>query len=150
MRRFSNVDEALDFAITEEQHAYELYHDMAREARSASMQQVFEQFAAEECAHRSKLEGVRTGGGMQAAEAAVMALSVTDYMVAEERTPVTTYQSALLFAMQKEKAAYRMYADFAGIAPAGLRELFLSLAHEEANHKLRFELEYDAMVSPEN
>ena len=31
-----------------------------------------------------------------------------------------------------------------------MRELFLSLAQEEAKHKLRFEIEYDDMILTEN
>ncbi len=151
MGRFATVDDALDFAIAEEQRASELYTRMAGQARSQDMRKVFEQFAAEECGHRTKLEGIKAGGSLLPAGGAVSGLSVTDYLVIQESTPVTTYQSALLFAVQKEKAAYRMYTDLAGGMPdRAMAGLFLSLAREEANHKLRFELEYDAIVSPEN
>ena len=52
--------------------------------------------------------------------------------------------------MKKEKAAYTMYLDLAGAAPSSeLKNLFLGLAREEANHKLRFELEYDDEVMRE-
>jgi rubrerythrin len=58
-----------------------------------------------------------------------------------------TYAEALILAMKKEKAAYRLYTDLAGVAEAEeLTNLFLSLAAEEAKHKLRFEIEYDDHV----
>ena len=61
------------------------------------------------------------------------------------------YQQALILAMNKEKAAFRMYTDLAAAAPEeGLRNTFLALAQEEAKHKLRFEIEYDEEVMSEN
>jgi rubrerythrin len=53
--------------------------------------------------------------------------------------------------MNKEKAAFKLYSDLAKIAPNNeIREIFLSLAQEEAKHKLRFEIEYDDYVLKEN
>ena len=53
----------------------------------------------------------------------------------------------ILLAMKKEKAAYRLYLDLAMVAEAEeLTDLFLALAREEANHKLRFEIEYDKNI----
>jgi rubrerythrin len=53
--------------------------------------------------------------------------------------------------MKKEKAAFRLYSDLAGLADdAQLRNTFLFLAQEEAKHKLRFEIEYDENVLVEN
>lgn len=151
MERFASVTQALDFAISEEQGATEFYTRLAREARSTDMRKVFEQFAEEEYAHRRKLEEIKAGSELASAQKRVSELSVLDYRVLRESTPANTYQDALLLAMQKEKAAYRMYNDLAAATgvPA-LRELFLGMAAEEANHKLRFELEYDAYIAPEN
>ena len=61
------------------------------------------------------------------------------------------YQKALIIAMKKEKAAFRLYSDLAGrVDDAGIRDLLLGLAQEEAKHKLRFEVEYDDFVLAEN
>ena len=151
MDKFASVDGALDFAISEERKASEFYTQLASQVRGPGMRAVFTQFAAEEAAHRAKLEGVKAGRALLSSERRVKELSVTDYMTPRDTSPEMSYQDALLVVMQKEKAAYRMYSDLAASAgDAALRELFLSLAHEEANHKLRFELEYDTFVSPEN
>ena len=54
----------------------------------------------------------------------------------------------LAFAMKKEKTAYTLYSNLASIAQdEQLRDTLLKLAQEEANHKLRFELEYDRETS---
>jgi rubrerythrin len=53
--------------------------------------------------------------------------------------------------MKQEKQAFRLYTDLAERADNDeLRQMFLALAHEEANHKLHFEIEYDERVLREN
>ena len=53
--------------------------------------------------------------------------------------------------MKQEKAAFKLYTDLAVVAPdEDLRDLLLSLAQEEAKHKLRFEVEYDDQILTEN
>lgn len=151
MDRFASVNDALDFAISEERKASEFYTQLASRVKGPGMRAVFTQFSAEEASHRARLESVKAGKTLLAAERRVKELSVTDYMTPRDTSPEMSYQDALLVVMDKEKAAYRMYSDLAAAAgDAALRELFLSLAHEEANHKLRFELEYDTFVTPEN
>jgi rubrerythrin len=151
MEKFASVNDALDFAIREENKAHDFYTRLGAEATGPGMRKVFEQFAAEELQHRLKLENVKAGKALLSARAGILELSVSDYLVSRESTPVTSYQDALLLAMQKEKAAYRMYSDLAASVSGGeLEGLFISLAHEEANHKLRFELEYDTFVTPDN
>jgi rubrerythrin len=78
-------------------------------------------------------------------------LKIGDYLVDVEPTAETSYQEALIIAMKKEKAAFKMYTDLAEAAPdEELRALFLGLAREEANHKLRFEVEYDDNILKDN
>ena len=53
--------------------------------------------------------------------------------------------------MSQEKAAFKLYSTLADRAPnQDLKNLFLSLAQEEAKHKLRFEIEYDEYVLRDN
>ena len=61
------------------------------------------------------------------------------------------YQQALIAAMQSEKASFKLYNDLAEAADKPeIKEVFESLAIEEAKHKLRFEIEYDDTVLAEN
>ena len=54
-------------------------------------------------------------------------------------------------AMKAEKAAFKLYNDLAEATDdENLRSVFLSLAQEEAKHKLRFEIEYDDRVFQDN
>ena len=58
---------------------------------------------------------------------------------------------AEIVAMQREKAAYRLYTDLANnIDDPEMKELFLGLAQEEAKHKLYFEVQYDDQILKHN
>jgi rubrerythrin len=148
------IDEILDFAIEREQEAVDFYTRLAAIAANPAMKEVFGQFANEERGHKAKLlkvkEGDRaliTGGG----GARVADLKIADYLVEEEPSPQISYPDALILAMKKEKAAFRLYSDLAAkAADAGVQAIFRDLAQEEAKHKLRFEIEYDEHVLTEN
>jgi rubrerythrin len=150
--RFESVEVALDFAIANEIEAQQFYRDLASKASTAAMRQVFEDFAKEEEAHQAKLEGVKEGRLTFGAGARkVQHLALADYLVESTPRPDMTYAEALILAMKKEKAAYRLYQDLAAAAEAEqLADLFLALAAEEAKHKLRFEIEYDDAVLKED
>jgi len=71
--------------------------------------------------------------------------------VEQEATPGISYQDALILAMKQEKAAFQLYNALAGSTDnAALRDVLLSLAQEEAKHKLKFEIEYDENILREN
>lgn len=55
-----------------------------------------------------------------------------------------TYAGALMLGMQREKEAVAFYTALASIAlNAKVRGILTNLAREEAEHKLRLEIEYD-------
>jgi rubrerythrin len=61
------------------------------------------------------------------------------------------YADALILAMKKEKAAFRLYSFLSEeTTDPVMKGLFLTLAMEESRHKLRFELEYDEYILKEN
>lgn len=141
---FSTVEKILDFAIAREMEAHDFYVALAGRMSRTEMQRVFEQFATEELGHKMKLEAVKADELDLSSEDEPPGLSIAEYVVDVEPNPDMSYIEALLLAMKREKAAYRLYVD---LAAAGLTEelteMFLALAAEEAKHKLRFELEYD-------
>ncbi len=151
MTNMNNLDEILNYAIDMEQVAVDLYTKIAEKAATEHNRQMFLSFAQEERGHKIKLENVKLGkidiGSMEA----VQDLKIADYANDVEITDNSSYQDILMFAMKQEKQAYRLYTDLAQRTDnAEVKELFLALAHEEANHKLRFEIEYDEHVLREN
>jgi rubrerythrin len=150
MKRFSSVDEILDFAIAREVEANEFYTQLAQQMENPSMRKVFEAFAIEETGHRMKLEAVKTGEH-ELTDVQVQSLEIADYVVEGEARPDMSYAAALVLAMKREKTSYRLYIDLATVAEAEeLTDMFLALAQEEAKHKLRFEIEYDDLILNED
>ena len=114
------------------------------------MHKVFEDFAKEELGHKAKLEAMKKSKAVTLATV-VPNLKIADYVVCAEPTPNVDYKDALILAMQKEKASFHLYTDLAEVVEnENQKNLFLSLAQEEARHKLRFEIEYDNVLSKGN
>lgn len=152
MKEFNSLDEILDFAINEEQMAADFYTELATKMKHQEMKDTFEQYALEELGHRTKLEAIKRGKQYKVSEEKVADLKIADYLidVDTEKTDIS-YQEALIIAMKKEKAAFRLYNDLASAAKdEPSKKLFLLLAQEEAKHKLRFEIEYDSNILTEN
>jgi len=143
--RFWSWNEVLDFAIAREVEANEFYTDMAARVDRPDMRKVFKDFAREEQGHKAKLEAVKRGEYLFESQAGpAQGLGLAEYLVAGELTPEMSYADALILAMKKEKASYKLYLDLAVLAKdEATIGLFLALAGEEAKHKLRFEIEYD-------
>jgi len=144
LKQWNSVDEVLDFAISNEEEAMNFYNDMAGKLESPPMRTVFEGFAREEEGHKAKLLKVKTSGAFEPSSGAIMDLKIGDYLVEITADKDINYQDALILAMKKEKAAFRLYMDLhESVDGAELKSLMLALAQEEAKHKLRFEIEYD-------
>ena len=147
MTAFKSVEEILQFAIGKEQEAVEFYSGLASRVKNEVMARTFKEFAREEQKHKEKLQAVQAGSLKLQPGAKVQDLLVADCLVDVDASPDMDYQKALILAMKKEKAAFRLYSDLAEQAAEGpVQILFLGLAQEEARHKLRFEIEYDERV----
>jgi rubrerythrin len=151
-KTFGSANEVLEFAIAREIEASEFYTALATKMQVPAMKQVFLDFAKEEQGHRAKLEAVKRGEySFGAAAKELMGLGLADYLVEGVPSADMSYAEALVLAMKKEKAAFKLYTHLASMAKdEALRNLFLSLAAEEAKHKLRFEIEYDDHVLVED
>ena len=148
MNEWTDIEQILNFAINEEQAAADFYTKMADRATAPAMREVFEDFAREEQKHKAKLEAIKAGGTFKRAAKQPIDLKIADYLVDVTPTPDMDYRSALVVAMKKEKAAFKLYTDLANSTPdETLKATFLMLAREEARHKLGFEIEYDDMLT---
>lgn len=151
MKQFENVDDILDFAINEEQMAVNFYSELADNARTEDMKVVFMEFAEEEIQHKMRLLKIKEEGFYTLEKELISDLKISDYVVNVKPSTNMTYEEALILAMKKEKAAFKLYSALADRAPnASLKDVFLGLAQEESKHKLRFEIEYDEYVLREN
>lgn len=153
MDTFGSIDELLDFAIGKEIEASVFYEGLVNRVENASMKELFRTFSKEELKHKAKLEAVKQGKKLVSAEQHVVNLKIADYTaeVDLDASEEFDYQKALLVAMQREKASFKLYTDLAAITDnSEIQELLLGLANEEAKHKLYFEREYDEHILTEN
>ncbi len=143
--------EIIDFAIKEEEQAHDFYRDLALKMDKAHMKEIFEDFAKEELRHKAKLTAAKDGKYMTKTFHRIPDMKIADYTVDVDPDEDLDYQKALLLAMKKEKAAFRLYSDMAAsVDDAALKDMLIALAQEEAKHKLRFEIEYDNVFYKEN
>ena len=151
MKFFDTVEAVLDFAINDEAEAARLYRVLADKMDSPRLKKVFEDFAREEEGHKAKLIEVKKGKFVFTEGKKVQDLKIAEQLQDVPPTDQLDYQQALILAMKAEKAAFRLYSELAEAAKKeDVRKIFEGLAREEANHKLRFEVEYESHFMDES
>jgi rubrerythrin len=151
MKEFNNIDDVLDFAIEMEQTSIDFYKDLSNKASSQQMKETFLRFVEEEIKHKAKLIKIKEEKIFNIGEEKVKELNVSEYVERTEPSPNMNYQEALILAMKREKAAFRLYTKLAqNTSNPELVNLLLNLAQEESKHKLMFEIEYDEVILKEN
>ena len=146
-----SVGQILDFAIQKEEEAAHFYNDLAAKMGQEHVGELFRSFALEEIGHKEKLLAVKKGDITLLDKKRVADLKIGDNLVEIVLSPHLEYKQALIIAMKAEKAAFRLYHDLASTTDdAHLKGVLLTLAQEEAKHKLRFEIEYDEVFLREN
>jgi rubrerythrin len=151
MKEFKSVEDILDFAINAEQESVDFYLDLAAKSKYEQIKKVFREFAGEEIKHKSRLLDIKEEKILILPGKTVRDMKIADYLVDVAPTPDMTYADALILAMKKEKAAFRLYSFLSEeTTDPVMKGLFLTLALEESRHKLRFELEYDEYILKEN
>lgn len=147
MLKFRSVDDVLDFAIARESEAHDFYVRLAWLVSTPDLRKAVAGFAVDELQHRLRLEAIKAGE-TGFIEGEIAGLGVADQVAEMEPSAQMTYRDLLVVAMTREKAAFRLYTNLASIAcDTGTRETLLGLAREEAQHKLRLEIEYDWAAS---
>lgn len=149
--RFDSPQAVLDFAIREEEEAYEFYKSWKEKLKLPGSILVFDELAKEELKHKSLLLEIKGGKKFQPESGRLTDLRIAETVASVQARPDSDYQDALIISMKKEKDAYRLYSDLAALTgDSELQRLFLGLAQEEAKHKMRLEILYDQDVLKEN
>jgi len=143
IKKFGSVEEVLDFAISREVEAYDFYMKLAKLAKKPEIIKIIRDLAIDEKQHKIRLEAAKAGEVALGAQE-VGRLGIANYVEDVKPTQDMSYVELLAIAMKKEDRSYRLYTDLAAIAQKKeLKEMFLKLAQEEAEHKLQFEFQYD-------
>jgi rubrerythrin len=143
MPKFRSASDALDFAIAREVEAHAFYAHLAEIVAKPDMRKAVTGFAIDELQHSLRLQAIKARE-VDFLKGEIGTLYIAEGVREIEPHPEMTYADLLVVAMTREKAAFRLYTNLASIAKnPELRQTLLGLAQEEAQHKLRLELEYD-------
>jgi len=149
--RFSSAAEIIAFAIEREIEAAGGYARIAAAAGTPGLRELAEDLRFQEIEHRRLLEGLPVAEIQEIAAPSVPDLRLVDTLADEPFTPGMSLQDLLIFAAQKEARAAALYEALAALAGGSGRDrLFLFLAGQEREHKLKVETAYEAHVLPEN
>ena len=146
MSKFNTIKEVLDFAINEEIKSYSFYLELAEFVEQPEMARALTDLASEELRHKAKLEAVRAGQ-ITLDEEEIDNLGIAESVSDIEPDAKMDYLDMLIVGIKREEQACRLYTNLASIAlNRQTKDIFTQLAHEEAGHKLRFEIEYELMT----
>ncbi|NLH17446.1 MAG: ferritin family protein [Phycisphaerae bacterium] len=151
MFQFDSIQAVLEFAISKEVAAQKLYSHLAETLTDPLVKKLFTDMAAEEVDHRQQLElELMKLGHVVSTNGHSKGPRVSECVLPDEVPLKMGYAEALVLAMQKEKAAFRLYVEMvAAAADLECREVFLTLAEEEVRHMLRFETAYHILMAKE-
>jgi rubrerythrin len=142
-----SFEQALDLAIGCEQTTADLYAKIAEQTGSPVTREIFNGFSREERAHKAKLEFIKSTGEIKPVAGQTIDFEKASDLACFQSSPDMDYLKALELAMKQEKLAFMLYSALASKAPNdALRTAFSTLAFEEANHRLRAEIAFDALI----
>jgi rubrerythrin len=153
MANLETVEDVLRCAIGKEVEANVFYNILSQYIDEVHIRAICNELAGEELEHKARLELEIMKLGITVKPAAARKADKTlpkplDYMVNMAKVIQLSLPEILIFAMEKEKAAFRFYVDsLATVKDPQCRQTILDLAEEEARHKIRFELEYDKFMA---
>ena len=149
MGQVSSIGEVLELAIVREMQAVNFYAAMAGRIEDQGVKSVLERLAEAEFEHKRRLELEMMKEGIVAkAVDKLIEVEEADYAREMQLDPDAELAGVLSVAIEKERRAFRFYADLAGIMPeADVHEVILGLAEEEVRHLIWIEREYRKMVA---
>jgi rubrerythrin len=150
MSEASSIGEVLELAIMREMQAVDFYIGTATRTEDPTLRSVLERLAEAEFGHKARLElEVMKEGLVAKAAGRLIEGGEADYARELELGPGAELIDILAVAMEKERKAFRFYADLAGIMSENeVRDVILELAEEEVRHLVSIEVEYNRLTAP--
>jgi rubrerythrin len=148
MRNFETIEDIIYFAIESEIQSVEFYNRLSEAAPEGDTKLLFVRLMEEEKSHIVRLQYLLDHQLENGFPELSHNYSESDYLPHVTPAPDVDIAEGLIVAIQKEKAAIRLYSDLAeDIKKHDLNKFFLLLASEEEKHYIRFESEYNALVA---
>ena len=150
---FKSIPDILKFSISKERASIKFYQDLLRHLADSATQSLFEVLIQKEQEHVEtlQLEIEKLGLTVDTDTEKLDSTFLWDERL-ETDGPVThmSFVDTLLLAIQKERAAFRLYAKLlATVKDEELGEVLMELAEEEMRHVLQLEHEYEAITHHE-
>ncbi len=150
-RRFGSITDILAFAIQREIDAAAGYATIVAKAATPGLRELAEDLRRQEEAHRKLLEDLPSEALRDLGTAFTPDLHIVDTLADERLAGDMSVQDMLIFAAKKEAQAVALYESLARMAGAsGHERVFLFLAGQEREHKLKLEAEYEKQILQEN
>lgn len=150
MRNFETIDDVIYFAIESEIQSVEFYNRLSEAALVSETKSFFFRLKEEEEDHIVRLQHLIDHQEELGLITLSHRFSDEDYLPYVIPSPDVNIIDGLIIAIQKEKAAMRLYRDLANESKNHhFNKIFLSLAAEEEKHCVKFENEYKAQIVKE-
>ena len=147
MEIFKGDTEIFEFAIAREIESYEFYTALSERMVDHEKQKMFTELAAEELEHKEKLELELMKLGKVTNTIDVENMDKVEYEIEGDYVFDMEYADILHLAIEKEDAAFRLYASMSSkVDDQDSVDMLLALAEQEVKHKLRFEYEYESLL----
>ena len=147
---FVSLKEVVDFAIEQEEGAYQRYKRAAELTDSPSARKMFEELAQEEATHKEVFSKVDPDKIEEVNVCKIPEATIGKYLKEVPFHPEMSYQEILTFALKAEENAYQLYKAAAGMTEdPRLQKTLLTFAEVELNHRRKIEALYEEKVLTE-
>jgi len=147
---FKSILEILRFSISKERAAVQFYQHLMSKATRPGTRSLFEVLIQKEQEHIEslELEIEKLGHTVDAGKGAIDSpFHWEERLETDDSVRDMSFIEALLLAIQKERAAFRLYTQIiATVQDEKLGEVLLELAEEEMRHVLQLEKEYETIT----
>ena len=147
---FKSIQEILEFALTKEEASVQFYRDLASRVTHSATKALFETLIRNEQQHIQtiRLEINKQGFTVNAEEADKDSLYLwEERLEMDDEACEMDFVDALVLGIQKERAAFRLYAQLLGMTQdETFAKVLAELAEEEMRHVLQLEREYNAIT----
>ncbi len=147
---FKSILEILGFAISKEQASVRFYQDLLPHLIEPAAKTLFEVMTIKEQEHVAalQLEVQKLGHTVDVSEEAYRSvLHGDEHLETNDEILSMSFVEALVLAIQKERAAFRLYTKLlATVQDEQLGGVLMELAEEEMRHVLQLEQEYEAIM----
>jgi rubrerythrin len=147
---FSSNREVLEFALSKEEASVQFYRDLAAQMSEPTTRSLFEALIKNEKQHVEslRLELEKLGFTVDTSHSEPSAeFQWQERLEIDDTSRGMSFVDGLMLAIQKERAAFRLYTILLGNTRNSQYEnILIQLAEEEMRHVLQLEREYESMI----